>query len=115
MADSALDSRRLRNGGARLVNDELLTLLLLLYWLPFSFDVRPQGRLRARSARVSRRFSGGLELRFAPPPHSRRISVSWASELRRRRWEPEYKELFYILLFFKQLIIIFIKYSIRYF
>lgn len=45
-----------------------------------------QGKTLARSANVSRRTSGLLPRPLVlAPPHSRRMSVSWARELRRRR------------------------------
>lgn len=73
MPESALDSLRLRCCVACDWLCELLSVFL------------PHGRLLAKSASVSRRFSGAF-WRFEPPPlHSRRISVSWANELRRRR------------------------------
>lgn len=72
--ESALDSRRFRRGGACCGVE--------VYW---SLLMRCQGKLLAKSANVSRRFKGGFWLRFVPVPlHSRRISVNWASELRRR-------------------------------
>lgn len=66
--ESADDSRRLR-------------------YCELASDGFAQGSDRARSASVSRRTSGCLLPRaFAvEPPHSRNMSVSWASELRRRR------------------------------
>jgi hypothetical protein len=70
MPESALDSLRFRTGA---------------YWLPVSLDVRPHGKLLAKSANVSRRFRGGLVVRFEPPPlHSLKISVNCARELRLR-------------------------------
>lgn len=60
----------------------------------------PQGKLFARSARVSLRHSCAclLPRRLAlvvDPPHSRRMSVSWARELRlRRTCVPESQVLF---------------------
>lgn len=44
---------------------------------------RPHGKLRAKSAKVSLRWS--CFCCFFAPPHSRRMSVSWANEERLRR------------------------------
>lgn len=52
---------------------------------------RAQGRERARSAKVSRLDNGArcrLGALLPPPPHSRRMSVSWASDERRRLGPP---------------------------
>lgn len=69
MPESAEESRLRRGGGS---------------W-------RAQGSERARSAKVSRRESGTRGRRGAllpPPPHSRKMSVSWAKDERRRRGPP---------------------------
>lgn len=74
MPESALDSRRFRSGGACMGCE--------MYW---SLLMRCQGKLRARSAKVSRRLSGGFWFLFDPVPlHSLRMSVNCASELRLR-------------------------------
>lgn len=84
--ESALDSRRLRG-----------VIYVVLEPGPVDASVVEvrHGKLRARSARVSRRLSCAFWrwlcvccLAAPPPLHSRKISVSWASELRRRRWRP---------------------------
>jgi hypothetical protein len=67
--ESALDSRLFLNGGT------------LPYW---SLLILCQGKFRAKSANVSRRFKGGFCCLFVPPLHSRKMSVSCASELLRR-------------------------------
>lgn len=69
MPESAEESRLRRGGGS----------------------CRAHGKDRARSARVSRLESGARWRRGAlpPPPHSRRISVNWASDDRRRRGPPK--------------------------
>jgi hypothetical protein len=51
-------------------------------------DCRPHGSDRARSASVSLLHSCFCRV-FVDPPHSRRMSVSWARELRRRRVVPD--------------------------
>lgn len=77
--ESADDSRRLRNEDPA---DSPAVVLDL-----------PHGRDLARSARVSRRHSWEFLLRKdlpePEPPHSRRMSVSWAKLDRRRRVVPE--------------------------
>lgn len=75
--ESALDSRLFRT------EDTILELWSVV-------DCLPHGRLLARSAKVSLLYSGALFLAFAepPPPHSLKMSVSWASELLRRRVAP---------------------------
>ena len=51
-------------------------------------DWRPHGSDLAKSAKVSLLHSCFWRL-FVDPPHSRKMSVSWARELRRRRVVPE--------------------------
>lgn len=86
---SALDSRRffrLCGGGTTLPT---VVMVVLIVCVLESLLFLLHGKLRARSARVSLRFKGALAARFDPPPlHSRRMSVSWANELRLRRWAP---------------------------
>lgn len=61
----------------------------LTRWLASVVVCRDHGNDLAMSARVSLRQSLLLRLLFVeipPPPHSRRMSVSWARLDRRRRW-----------------------------
>lgn len=61
----------------------------LAWWLASEVVCRGHGSDLAMSAKVSLRQSLLLRLLFVeipPPPHSRRMSVSWARLDRRRRW-----------------------------
>lgn len=86
---SALDSLRFFSIGVGCTTLPTVVIVVLIVCVLVSLLVRPHGKLRAKSAKVSRRFSGAFGVRLEPPPlHSRRMSVSWAKELRRRRGAP---------------------------